>query len=57
MNPSTLAPGNHCTITVIFSPQEAGNLTAAVTITDNAPDSPQMIPLTGIGGGGKVRPR
>jgi hypothetical protein len=28
-----------------------------VTITDNASDSPQMVPLTGIGVGGKVRPK
>ena len=55
--PNTLTQGNHCTITVMFSPQEAGNLSAAVTITDNAPDSPQSIPLTGIGVGGKVRLR
>ncbi len=53
-NPNTLAPGDHCTITVVFSPAETGTLTAAVTITDNAPDSPQVVPLTGIGVGGKV---
>ncbi len=53
-SPNTLAPGDHCTITVVFSPTETGTLTAAVTITDNAPDSPQVVPLTGIGVGGKV---
>jgi len=54
-SPNTLAPGDHCTITVVFSPTDTGTLTAAVTITDNAPDSPQVVPLTGIGVGGKVR--
>ena len=44
-------------ITVVFSPTETGTLSADVTITDNAPDSPQMVPLTGIGVGGKVRLR
>lgn len=53
--PNTLAPGDRCTITVVFSPTGAGMRNAAVTITDNAPDSPQMVPLTGIGVGGKVR--
>jgi uncharacterized repeat protein (TIGR03803 family) len=57
ISPSTLAPGNYCTITVVFAPTETGTLTAAVTITDNASDSPQTVPLTGIGVGGKVRPR
>ncbi len=57
MSPSTLAPGNYCTITVVFSPTETGALSADVTITDNASDSPQAVPLTGIGVGGKVRPR
>ena len=57
MSLNTLAPGDHCQITVVFSPNEAGTLSADVSITDNAPDSPQMVPLTGIGVGGKVRLR
>ena len=56
-SPNTLAPGDHCNITVVFSPTETGTLNADVTITDNAPDSPQMVPLTGIGVGGKVKLR
>jgi hypothetical protein len=36
---------------VVFAPQGTGERNAAVTITDNAPDSPQMVPLTGIGVG------
>jgi hypothetical protein len=54
MNPNTLDPGNYCTITVMFAPTEIGTLNADVTITDDAPNSPQMVPLTGIGVGGKV---
>ena len=54
MSPDTLAPGHQCMITVVFAPTETGTLTADVTITDNAPDSPQMVPLTGIGVGGRV---
>jgi hypothetical protein len=57
MSPNTLAPGNYCTITVIFDPMETGTLNAAVTITDNAPNSPQMVPLTGVGVGGRVQPK
>jgi hypothetical protein len=57
ISPSMLAPGDHCTITVVFAPTETGTLNADVTITDNAPDSPQMVPITGIGVGGKVRPK
>ena len=57
ISPNTLAPGDHCNITVVFSPTETRTLSADVTITDNAPDSPQMVPLTGIGVGGKVRPK
>ena len=55
-SPSTLASGDHCTITVMFAPTETGTLNADVTISDNAPDSPQMVPVTGIGVGGKIRP-
>jgi Protein of unknown function (DUF1573) len=54
MNPSTLAPGGYCNITVVFSPTASGMRNANLTITDNAPDSPEMVPLTGIGVGGKV---
>jgi sugar lactone lactonase YvrE len=57
ISPNTLAPGDRCNITVVFSPIETGTLSAAVTITDNAPDSPQSVALTGIGVGGKVRPK
>ncbi len=54
MSPNTLAPGQQCTIMVVFAPTETGTLSADVTITDNAPDSPQIVPLSGIGVGGRV---
>ena len=55
INPATLPSGSHCSITVVFSPTASGTRNADITITDNASDSPQMVPLTGIGVGGKVR--
>lgn len=38
-----------CTITVVFTPVAAGNRSGRLTITDNAPFSPQTITLSGIG--------
>jgi len=46
---SSLAAGANCTITVTFTPTTTGARGAAVTITDNAPNSPQSIPLSGTG--------
>ena len=45
----TLAPGASCTMSVTFSPTAAGTRTAALTFTDNAPNSPQSVSLTGDG--------
>lgn len=45
----TVAPGASCTISVTFTPQATGARAATVTITDNAPNSPQTVPLTGAG--------
>jgi hypothetical protein len=36
-----------CTLNIKFQPQKKGLLSGAVTITDNAPDSPQTIALSG----------
>jgi len=46
-----VAPGASCTINVTFSPTATGTRTATLTITDNAtsPQSPQVVPLTGLG--------
>jgi hypothetical protein len=46
---STLAPGKFCKIRVTFTPTQVGLRTGAVTITDNAPNSPQQVPLSGTG--------
>jgi archaellum component FlaF (FlaF/FlaG flagellin family) len=46
---STVKPGADCTISVTFKPKTKGTLTGSVSVTDNAPASPQTIPLTGTG--------
>jgi hypothetical protein len=45
----SLAPGAQCRIGARFKPITYGYLTATITLTDNAADSPQTITLTGIG--------
>jgi dienelactone hydrolase len=47
--PSVLAIGATCTIEVTFAPTQIGPRTANVAITDNAPNSPQSVALSGIG--------
>ena len=46
---SSVAPGATCTITVGFRPQGIGTLTGALTITDNALNTPQTVSLSGVG--------
>jgi hypothetical protein len=46
-NGSSLATGSSCVIQVAFSPTTPGQKSAAVTITDNAGDSPRQISLAG----------
>ena len=46
---ASVAPGASCTISVTFKPRGIGTRTGAVNITDNAPGSPQSVPLTGTG--------
>jgi hypothetical protein len=46
---TSLAAGASCTIHGHFAPTTAGALTAAITITDNASNSPQSIALSGTG--------
>ena len=43
----TLAPNDNCQVSVTFTPTVAGTRSAAVSITDNASDSPQTVALTG----------
>jgi hypothetical protein len=46
---TTVAPRQKCTISVTFSPINTGVATGAVTITDNASNSPQTVSLSGTG--------
>jgi hypothetical protein len=46
---SSLAAGAFCTITVTFTPQTTGSLTADVTLTDNANSKTQTVSLNGTG--------
>ncbi len=45
----TLAAGKHCYAYVTFTPTALGKLVGTLTFTDNAPDSPQTLALTGTG--------
>ncbi len=47
--PSTLAAGQSCNITLTLTPSSAGSRPATLTITHNAPTSPQTVSLTGTG--------
>ena len=47
-----LAAAGSCTITASFTPTAIGTRAGAITITDNASNSPQSITLTGIGAAG-----
>src|SRR5207253_1830989 len=46
---SSLPAGESCTIRIAFSPSDKGVRSGAVTITDDAANSPQVIALTGTG--------
>jgi hypothetical protein len=48
---ATVAAGGNCAVSVTFTPTASGARTASVTITDDAPSSPQAISLTGTGTG------
>jgi hypothetical protein len=46
--PPSLSPAASCQVKVTFSPKQGGaTRTASVQFTDNAPGSPQTVPLTG----------
>jgi hypothetical protein len=47
----TLAAGASCSVSVAFSPTASGTRSATFTLTDNAPNSPQTVPITGTGTG------
>jgi Cep192 domain 4/Abnormal spindle-like microcephaly-assoc'd, ASPM-SPD-2-Hydin/HYDIN/CFA65/VesB-like, Ig-like domain len=44
---SSLAAGASCTLSVTFKPSATGIRTASLTVTDNAPGSPQSVSLSG----------
>ena len=46
---TTVNPSASCTITVTFKPTTIGTLTGSVSVTDNAPGSPQKVGLKGTG--------
>jgi hypothetical protein len=46
---ASVPAGGSCKITVTFTPTTTGTQTASVSITDNAPNSPQSLPLSGVG--------
>jgi hypothetical protein len=46
---STVAVGANCKISATFTPTQLGTRTGNITITDNASNSPQMVPLSGKG--------
>jgi hypothetical protein len=46
---SSVAPGASCAVAVFFDPTTTGARSGALTITDNAPGSPQSVLLTGTG--------
>jgi hypothetical protein len=45
----TLAPGTSCSVAITFSPTASGARSATFILTDNAPNSPQTVPITGTG--------
>ena len=47
--PSTLAAGANCRLSVVASPTGAGDSAGVLTISDNAPGSPQYVALHGTG--------
>jgi predicted dienelactone hydrolase len=46
---ASVGTGMGCTVTVIFTPGAIGTFTGTLTINDDSPDSPQIVPLSGEG--------
>ena len=53
---SSLAASASCTMSVTFKPTASGARSAALSITDNAPGSPQQVALGGTGTAAKLSP-
>jgi hypothetical protein len=47
--PVQVAVSGSCTMTVVFTPAAAGSLSASLSVSDDAPGSPQPFGLTGTG--------
>jgi hypothetical protein len=47
--PAVLQPAKFCSISITFAPTNTGSQQATLTISDNAPGSPQSIQLGGVG--------
>jgi 6-phosphogluconolactonase (cycloisomerase 2 family) len=47
--PAVLNPNTSCSVSITFTPAAAGARQATLTVTDNAPGSPQSAALTGTG--------
>jgi hypothetical protein len=46
---ATVAAGASCAVSVTFTPTKKGTRAGNLTFTDNAPNSPQLVSLTGVG--------
>ncbi len=55
-NCTTLEPNQGCKINVHFRPLQTGFCSGALTVVDNDVTSPQVIPLTGVGGNVTLTP-
>ena len=54
---TSLSAGSSCTINVTFFPGATGSLSASLTVTDNAADSPESVPLSGSATGPPTVPQ
>jgi hypothetical protein len=52
----SLSAGANCTISITFTPTQQDNMSGTLSVTDNAPDSPQTVTLKGAGTIVKVVP-
>ncbi|MFZ0640443.1 MAG: choice-of-anchor D domain-containing protein [Candidatus Acidiferrales bacterium] len=43
----SVAAGSNCSVSVTFAPTAAGSRNATLSVTDNAPNTPQQLPVTG----------
>lgn len=51
---AAIAPGSNCQMTVTYTATTNNGVTGFLTITDNAPDSPQSIPISATANAGPV---